>query len=121
MIIDNFGTIKPNPCRWYRPRIIMPIVDEAQNLAEIEKWARSPHIMVLPEPAMSGEYRDLVERATKRPRLPTLEQLERATLERAQDGLMRAVRRTRIQHDEMRQAGSLGEWHAAAAVEGLDA
>lgn len=49
MIIDNFGTIKPNPYRWYRPRVMMgaPIVDEI----DWSTWAPGP-LMVVPEPMM---------------------------------------------------------------------
>ncbi|WP_419704972.1 hypothetical protein [Promicromonospora sp. NFX87] len=120
MIIDNFGTIKPNPWRFYRPRIVTGIaVDEAALLAN---WQPGP-LMVLPEPEMPERYRDLVERITKRPRLPSVYELERAALDRAQDGLMRAVRSGRIRHEEMRQSGSLGQWQAAdeVPVKGPDA
>lgn len=113
MIIDNFGTIKPNPYRWYVPRIIAPIVDEAADF-DFANWGNG-RLMVLPGTVMTTEYRDLVDRATKPVRLPSLEELEAAALDKAQDGLMRAVRTGRIRHEEMRRSGSLGQWPADVA------
>lgn len=45
MIVDNFGTLKVNPYRWYTPRYITGIVDEAANLSE---WEPAP-LMVVPD------------------------------------------------------------------------
>lgn len=46
MIIDNFGTIKPNPYRFYVPRVMMglPIVDEI----DWSTWPRG-RLMVVPD------------------------------------------------------------------------
>lgn len=68
MIIDNFGTIKPNPYRWYVPRIIVPIMDEAADF-DFANWGNG-RLMVVPGPTMSTEYRAFVDRATKPVRSP---------------------------------------------------
>lgn len=46
MIIDNFGTIKTNPYRYYVPRVMMatPIVDEI----DWSTWPQGP-LMVVPD------------------------------------------------------------------------